>query len=419
MIFSRRISSEGATVINYFRMLTRAQLHAYLAALGGWSLDAFDFFIFVFSLSAISTEFHTTVKAVAEGVFLTLACRPLGALVFGWLAEKYGRRPILMVNVVSYSVVQLATAFAPDLATLLVLRAVFGFAMGGEWGVGAALALETLPAKGRGFFSGLLQEGYVIGYLLASVVFALLFVHVGWRGMFIISSASALLVLYIRFGVHESPAWIAGKAPHRASAAEIWGAVTNYLPTLLYLVVLMACFNAFSHGSQDLYPTFLQKQHGFPPSLTGTIAIVMNVGALLGGICFGTLSERIGRKRAIMLAAALSLPMIPLWAYSQTAVTLALGGFLMQFMVQGAWGIVPAHLNELAPPSVRAILPGFAYQLGNLAASRMAPLQTGYAEAHSNDYAIVLAVTMAVVALALILVTWLGREARAAELKVG
>jgi MFS transporter, SHS family, lactate transporter len=419
VIFSRRISSEGATVINYFRMLTRPQLHAYLAALGGWSLDAFDFFIFVFSLSAISTEFHTTVKAVAEGVFLTLACRPLGALAFGWLAEKYGRRPILMVNVVSYSVVQLATAFAPDLATLLVLRAVFGFAMGGEWGVGAALALETLPAKGRGFFSGLLQEGYVIGYLLASVVFALLFVHVGWRGMFIISSASALLVLYIRFGVHESPAWIAGKAPHRASAAEIWGAVTNYLPMLLYLVVLMACFNAFSHGSQDLYPTFLQKQHGFPPSLTGTIAIVMNVGALLGGICFGTLSERIGRKRAIMLAAALSLPMIPLWAYSQTAVTLALGGFLMQFMVQGAWGIVPAHLNELAPPSVRAILPGFAYQLGNLAASRMAPIQTGYAEAHGNDYAIVLAVTMAVVALALILVTWLGREARAAELKVG
>jgi SHS family lactate transporter-like MFS transporter len=409
----------GVAVINYFRMLTGPQLHAYFAALGGWSLDAFDFFIFVFSLSAISGEFHTTVKAVSEGIFLTLACRPVGALVFGWLAEKYGRRPILMVNVVSYSVVQLATAFAPDLATLLALRALFGFAMGGEWGVGAALALETLPARGRGFFSGLLQEGYVIGYLLASVLFGVLFVHIGWRGMFIVSSASALLVLYIRFGVHESPAWVAGQAPHRASAAEIWGAVTHYFPTLCYLVVLMACFNAFSHGSQDLYPTFLQKQHGFPPSLTGSITIIMNIGALLGGICFGAFSERIGRKRAIVLAAALSLPMIPLWAYSHTAVMLALGGFLMQFMVQGAWGIVPAHLNELSPPSVRAILPGFAYQLGNLAASRMAPFQSGYAEAHGNDYAIVLAVTMAVVALALILVTVFGREARAAELKVG
>ncbi|MGO9803485.1 MAG: MFS transporter [Steroidobacteraceae bacterium] len=406
-------------MINYFRMLTRPQLHAYLAALGGWSLDALDFFIFVFCLSAISSEFHTTIKAVSEGVFLTLACRPLGALVFGWLAEKYGRRPILMLNVVSYSVVQLATAFAPNLATLLALRALFGFAMGGEWGVGAALALETLPAKGRGFFSGLLQEGYVLGALLASALFAVLFVHVGWRGMFIISSASALLVMYIRWGVHESPAWTAGKAPHRASAAEIWGAVRNYFPTLLYLVVLMACFNAFSHGSQDLYSTFLQKQHGFAPSLTGSIAIIMYFGALLGGICFGALSERIGRKRAIVLAAALSLPMIPLWAYSQTAVTLALGGFLMQFMVQGAWGIVPAHLNELSPPSVRAILPGFAYQLGNLAMSKMAPFQAGIAEAHGNDYADILAVTLAVVAVALILVTSVGREARAVELKVG
>ncbi|HWZ62499.1 MAG TPA: MFS transporter [Steroidobacteraceae bacterium] len=406
-------------MINYFRMLTRPQLHAYLAALGGWSLDALDFFIFVFCLSAISSEFHTTIKAVAEGVFLTLAFRPLGALVFGWLAEKYGRRPVLMLNVVSYSVVQLATAFAPDLATLLVLRAVFGFAMGGEWGVGAALALETLPARGRGFFSGLLQEGYVLGALIASALFALLFVHVGWRGMFVISSASALLVVYIRFGVQESPAWTAGQAPHRASAGELWGAVSRYFPTLCYLVLLMACFNAFSHGSQDLYPTFLQKQHGFPPSLTGTVAIINYVGALLGGICFGALSERIGRKRAIVLAAALSLPMIPLWAYAQTAILLAIGGFLMQFMVQGAWGIVPAHLNELSPASVRAILPGFAYQLGNLAMSKMAPIQSGVAEAHGNDYARVLALTLAVVAVALIVVTSLGREAHSAELKVG
>ncbi|HVH84207.1 MAG TPA: MFS transporter, partial [Steroidobacteraceae bacterium] len=265
---------------------------------------------------------------------------------------------------------------------------------------------------------GLLQEGYVLGYLLASVVFWLLFVQVGWRGMFIISSASALLVLYIRIGVQESPAWTAGRAPHRASAAELWGAVTHYFPTLCYLVLLMACFNAYSHGSHDLYPAFLQKQHGFPPSVTGPVVIIMNVGALLGGICFGALSERIGRRRAIVLAAALSLPMIPLWAYSQTAVMLAVGGFLMQFMVQGAWGIVPAHLNELSPPSVRAILPAFAYQLGNLAASKMAPIQAGIAEAHGNDYAHILSLTMAVVAVALILVTSFGPEARAAELKV-
>ncbi len=405
-------------MLGYFRLLTRPQLHAYLAALGGWALDALDFFVFVFCLKSISGEFHTDVKAVSEGIFLTLACRPLGALAFGWLAERYGRRPILMLNIVSYSLVQLATAFAPTLTTLLALRALFGFAMGGEWGVGAALALETLPAQGRGFFSGLLQEGYVIGYLLASVLFAIAFDHVGWRGMFIVSSASALLVLYIRFGVQESPAWVAGGAPQRPSGALLWGALRDHVPTLLYLVLLMACFNAFSHGSQDLYPTFLQVQHGFSAATTGTIAIIMNLGALAGGISFGALSERLGRRRAIALAALLSLPMIPLWAYSHTAVMLALGGFLMQFTVQGAWGIVPAHLNELSPPSVRAVLPGFAYQLGNLAMSKMAPIQSGLAESHGGNYACILAWTIAVVAAALTTVTVLGPERRSAELRV-
>ena len=405
-------------MLNNFRMLTSPQRHAFFASLAGWSLDAFDFFIFVFCLRSISAEFHTDVKSVAEGIFLTLAFRPVGALVFGWLAEKYGRRPILMINIISFSAVEFASAFAPNLTTLLMLRALFGFAMGGEWGVGAALALETLPAKGRGFFSGLLQEGYVIGYLLASVVFAYAFVHVGWRGMFIIGAAPALLVLYIRIGVQESPAWLAGAAPHHASAAAIWGAVKNYFPTFGYLVLLMACFNAFSHGSQDLYPTFLQSQHGFSPEATGHIAIVMNLGALAGGISFGALSERIGRKRAIMLAAVLALPMIPLWAYSETAVMLAVGGFLMQFMVQGAWGIVPAHLNELSPPSVRAILPGFAYQLGNLAMSKMGPFQAGIAESHGGNYAYILSWTLAVVGIALILVTAFGPEAQSAELSV-
>jgi SHS family lactate transporter-like MFS transporter len=403
---------------NPFRSLTRPQRNAFFAALAGWALDAFDFFIFVFCLRAISIEFHTDLKSVAEGVFLTLAFRPLGALVFGWLAEKYGRRPILMINIISYSAVEFASAFAPNLATLLVLRAVFGFAMGGEWGVGAALALETLPSRGRGFFSGLLQEGYVIGYLLASIVFAYAFVYVGWRGMFVIGAAPAFLVLYIRTGVDESPAWLMGASKPRATFREVWTAVRLYFPTLCFLVLLMACFNAFSHGSQDLYPTFLQAQHGFSAKATGQIAIVMNIGALIGGIFFGSLSERIGRKRAIMLAAALALPLIPLWAYSQTALMLAVGGFLMQFMVQGAWGIVPAHLNELSPPSVRAIVPGFAYQLGNLAMAKMGPFQAGIAQARGDDYAYVLSWTLAVVAIALIGVTALGGEARAARLDV-
>lgn len=371
-------------LLGHFRQLTASQRHAYFACLGGWALDAFDFLIFVLCLKAISTEFHASVQAVAQGIALTLAMRPIGALVFGWLAEKYGRRPILLLNVLSYSLFELASAFAPDLATLLVLRALFGFAMGGEWGVGAALALETLPAKGRGFFSGLLQEGYVIGFLFASLASRFAFEHIGWRGMFVIGAAPALLVFYIRRKVAESPAWLAGHTK-RASAVDLWAAVKSHLPLFLYMVLLMACFNAFSHGSQDLYKPFLLVQRGFANSTADTLIIVMNVGALLGGICFGALSEHLGRRRAIALAALLALPIIPLWAFAATPLLLALGGFLMQFMVQGAWGIVPAHLNELSPTAVRAILPGFAYQLGNFVTAQLSPIQANVAEGHGND----------------------------------
>ncbi len=402
-----------------FRELTPAQRHTYFASLAGWSLDAFDFFIFVLCLTAIAKDFQTSVHAVAVGITLTLAMRPLGALFFGWLAEKYGRRPILMLNVVSYSVFELASAAAPDLTTLLVLRALFGFAMGGEWGVGAALALETLPAKGRGFFSGLLQEGYVIGFLAASIVSRFAFDQLGWRGMFVVGAMPALLVFYIRRHVPESPAWLAGRQARRATVGELLAAVRQHLPLLLYMILLMACFNAFSHGSQDLYKPFLLQQRHFPQTIADNLIIVMNLGALLGGICFGAFSERIGRKRAIALAALMALPMIPLWAYAPTPMLLALGGFLMQFMVQGAWGIVPAHINELSPTAVRAVLPGFAYQLGNFLMSLLSPLQSAYAESKGNDYATMLAWTIGIVALTLATVTLLGPEAKNVDMGAG
>ena len=395
-----------------FRELTSSQRHAFVASLAGWSLDAFDFFIFVLCLSAIATDFHARIEDIAFGITLTLAARPLGALFFGWLAEKYGRRPILMINVVSYSVFELASAFAPNLATLLVLRALFGFAMGGEWGVGAALALETLPAKGRGFFSGLLQEGYVIGFLMASVASRFAFEYVGWRGMFIIGAMPALMVFYIRRNVEESPTWTAGQQSRRASLGETWTAIKSHLPLLLYMILLMACFNAFSHGSQDLYKPFLTKERGYSSQTADTLVIVMNLGALFGGIFFGTFSERLGRKGAIAVAALLALPMIPLWAFAPTPVLLALGGFLMQFMVQGAWGIVPAHINELSPSAVRAILPGFAYQFGNFIMSLLSPLQAHYAEGHGGNFSTMLASTIGIVGVTLAAVTLLGPEAK-------
>jgi SHS family lactate transporter-like MFS transporter len=409
---------------NPFRSLSRPQFHAFLASLAGWALDAFDFFLLVFAVHAIAQDFHTDVHAVSQCIFWTLAMRPVGALLFGWLAERYGRRPILMINVVSYSVCELASAAAPDLRTLIVTRALFGLAMGGEWGIGAALTLETLPTKNRGFFSGLLQEGYVIGYLLASLVFKFLFDRIGWRGMFVLGASPALLVLYVRRSVEESPAWLAraregGQArqprPATREGSSVRATVAvlgKHWHRLLFLVLLMSCFNALSHGSQDLYPTFLQVQRGFSPSQTGTVAIVYNVGALCGGMFFGALSERTGRRRAIATAAMLALPVLPLWAYSATLPMLALGGFLIQFMIQGAWGVVPAHLNELSPPSVRAILPGFAYQLGNLAMSQMAPVQSLLAERGGNDYAGVLVWTVGSAAVVLAVCAMLGREAK-------
>ena len=399
-------------LIRNFTRLTPPQRHAYFAALGGWTLDAFDFFIFIVTLHAIGRDFHTSLTAVSFGITLTLAMRPLGALLFGWLAEKYGRRPILMANVLSYAVIELASAFAPNLAVLLALRALFGLAMGGEWGVGAALAFETLPAEGRGFFSGLLQEGYVLGFLLAALVSRLFFTTVGWRGLFVIGALPALLVFYIRRGVGESPAWLEGRHRRRASLRELGRIVTANAPALLYMIVLMALFNAFSHGSQDLYKPFLLARYRLGSGQADDVLMLMNVGALFGGIVFGSLSERIGRRWAIACAALLALPVIPLWTYAPSIPLAALGAFLMQFMVQGAWGIVPAHLNELSPPGVRAVLPAFAYQLGNFAMALLAPAQSALAARHGHDLAVVLAGTLAIVAVALTMTTLLGREAK-------
>src|ERR1700688_3463919 len=272
--------------LGHFRRLTAVQRNTFIACFLGWSLDAFDFFILVFCVSALATQFQTKVSAITEAIFITLAMRPVGAFLFGLMADKFGRRPTLMVDIIAYSVFELASAFAPSLKAFLILRAFFGIAMGGEWGVGAALAFETLPAEGRGFFSGLLQEGYVVGYLVAALVYGTLFQFVGWRGMFVIGALPAFLVIYIRTKVDESPAWLQGRVSHNAERGlgrDILGNIASFL----FLVVLMFAFNSFSYGTQDLYPTFLQKNHHFSPHIVGLIAIIYNIGALMGGILFG------------------------------------------------------------------------------------------------------------------------------------
>ncbi len=401
--------------IGHLRRLTPVQRNTFIACFLGWSLDAFDFFILIFCVSALATQFQTKVSAITEAIFLTLAMRPLGAFLFGIMADRFGRRPTLMVDIIAYSVFELASAFAPSLKVFLITRALFGIAMGGEWGVGAALTFETLPAEGRGFFSGLLQEGYVVGYLIAALAYRTVFPLVGWRGMFVVGALPAFLVIYIRTKVDESPAWLQGKVERKES--RLGRDIVSHAGIFLFLVVLMFAFNSFSHGTQDLYPTFLEKNLHLRPQTTSDIAMVYSLGALLGGILFGAFSERIGRRRAIVIAALLAIPVIPLWAYSRSLPMLMVGGFLMQFMVQGAWGVIPAHLNELSPASVRGTLPGFAYQLGNLLSSRNSVIQAKLAEGrYGGSYAPVFAWTVILVASLVAIVTLSGKERRGADL---
>ncbi len=402
--------------VGHFRRLTPVQRNTFIACFLGWALDAFDFFILIFCVNALAAQFQTKVSAITEAIFLTLALRPVGAFLFGWMADRFGRRPTLMVDIIAYSVFELASASAPSLKFFLVMRAFFGIAMGGEWGVGAALAFETLPAEGRGFFSGLLQEGYVVGNLLAAAVYGTLFPMVGWRGMFVIGALPAFLVIYIRTKVDESPAWLQGRVSREAER-HVGKDISTYLGSFLFLIVLMFGFNSFSHGTQDLYPTFLEKNLLFSPPSVRTVSIVGSIGALLGGIFFGTWSERIGRRRAIVIAAILAIPVIPLWAYSRTIPLLALGGFLMQFMVQGAWGVIPAHLNELSPPAVRGTFPGLAYQLGNLFSSWNAVLQARLVERRfGGSFPPVLSWTVVLVASLVAVVTLGGKERRGVDL---
>ena len=398
-------------------------------------MDSLDFFILIFCVPAIAKEFHTLPSEVLGAVFLTQAFRPVGALLFGMLADRYGRRPVLMVNILSFSVIELACAFAPSLTALLVLRGLFGLAMGGEWGVGAALVFETLPKEGRGTFSGILQEGYAAGSILASGAFALFFngfalagLHVpgiGWRGLFILGSMPALLVFYVQARVAESPVWLAGAAKRAERTAgttskenpKTGPLLRRFLPTFLFLVLLMTAFMSFSHGTQDVYQTFLTVYAKLRPSTVGLIGVLYGIGSILGGFVFGTLSEKWGRKRAIVTAALLSIPVIPLWAYGHSAFALGTGAVLMQFMVQGAWGVVPAFLTELSPAPVRATAPGLAYQLGGLVTSWNGKAQALAAERWGN-YPVVLAVTVIVVALALAGLALLGREARGKDMTV-
>ena len=378
---------------------------AVFAGFLGWTLDAFDFFLVVFSLTAIAQEFHRSDAKIALSLTLTLMFRPVGAFIFGLMADRYGRRIPLMIDLVFYSVIEVLTGFAHSFTTFLVLRALFGIGMGGEWGVGASLAMEKVPPKLRGLLSGMLQQGYALGYLLAAVCFFFVFPRWGWRPMFFIGGLPALLGLFVRYRVKESEVW---EKTRQSSWSNLGREICSHWKLFLYLTLLMMMMNFASHGTQDMFPTFLQRQWGMGPAERAVITAISMVGAILGGLLVGLLSDRFGRRRAMIAALGCAVVLVPLWAYAPSLALLVVGAFLIQFMVQGAWGIIPAHLSELSPDSVRGFLPGFAYQCGVLLASSVAYMEAILAE-HTR-YANAMALTAFVVFTLAAVVVALGRE---------
>ena len=397
--------------------ITGDQRNSFIAAMLGWTMDAFDYFIVVFVYADIAKTFHISKAEVAFVTTATLAMRPVGALLFGLWADRVGRRLPLMVDVIFYSVVGFLCAFAPNFTVLIILRLLYGIGMGGEWGLGAALAMEKVPAERRGFFSGLLQEGYAFGYLLASVsaLVVMDWLHLSWRWLFGLSIVPALISLIVRYRVQESEVWEAAQDRMKLTNTRIRDVMRNgaVVRRFFYLVALMTAFNWMSHGTQDVYPTFLgaTANHGagLASSTVKLIVVVYNIGAIIGGLFFGTLSQRFGRRYTVIFCALLGLPIVPLFAFSRTAAMLCLGSFLMQLCVQGAWGVIPAHLTEMSPDAIRGLYPGVTYQLGNLLAAFNLPIQERLAETHGYPFA--LAVTIVPVLIAVSLLTLIGKDA--------
>jgi SHS family lactate transporter-like MFS transporter len=405
--------------IRLFKSLNRNQRNTFVACFLGWALDAFDFFLLTFVIVPMAHEFGTSIADLSYAITLTLAMRPVGAFIFGLLGDRFGRRMPLMIDIIFYSLMELLTAFSPNYTTLLIFRALYGIGMGGEWGLGASLAMETLPTEARGFFSGFLQQGYMFGYLFASLVYWIVFPLFGWRALFIVGALPALLVLYIRTKVPESPVWLRQQA-----TSNVWASLGEILKRhwllFVYVTLLMTAFNAVSHGTQDQYQTFLTAQRGLSVEAKSVIGIIYAVGAICGGILVGHLSQKFGRRRLIIISAICGIILIPAWVFSPALSMLVAGGFLMQFMVQGAWGIVPVHLNELSPSTVRGTFPGFTYQLGNLFAANTAVVEAQLANHFRDasghpDYAKALAVFTFVIFLILILLAAIGPEKRGKE----
>jgi SHS family lactate transporter-like MFS transporter len=397
--------------------LSADQRNSFIAALLGWTMDAFDYFVVVLVYADIAKTFHHSKTEVAFITTATLIMRPVGALLFGLWADRVGRRLPLMVDVTCYSLIGFLCAFAPNFTVLVILRLLYGIGMGGEWGLGAALAMEKIPAERRGFFSGLLQEGYAFGYLLATLASLLVMDWLGlsWRWLFALSIIPALISLIIRYRVQESEVWEQTLDRMRLTRTSVREVVRDakIIRRFCYLVLLMTAFNWMSHGTQDVYPTFLtataNQGAGLSIVTARWIVVTYNIGAIVGGLFFGSVSQRFSRRYTVVFCAVFGLPIVPLFALSRTAALLCLGSFLMQVAVQGAWGVIPAHLTEMSPDAIRGLYPGVTYQLGNLLASFNLPIQERLAASHGYPFA--LTATIVPVLISVAILSLIGRDA--------
>jgi SHS family lactate transporter-like MFS transporter len=375
-----------ATAVHHAPTLTKAeranQRNAVLAGFLGWTLDAFDFFILTLVIDDIARSFGRTRPDIALTLTVALAARPIGAVIFGIMADRFGRRLPLMINVVFYAVISVLSGLAPSYQVFLILRVLFGIGMGGEWGVGASLALESASPRLRGLLSGLLQEGYALGNLLSALAFRLLYPYFdslypgnGWRLMFFLGGLPALLSLFIRAKVKESDAW----HEHKTDWDTYKKSLPKYWRRFVYLVLFMTMMSFMSHGTQDMYPTLLGTV-GYTKARIADVTMLSGIGAILGGLAFGYYSDKAGRRRAMMIAMTLGLIVVPFWISGHSPWSILIGVFLMQFFVQGAWGIVPAHVNELSPNHLRGFFPGFAYQLGVMFAASIPYVEAALGE---------------------------------------
>ena len=379
----------------------------------GWAIDAFDFFVLVFCVSAIAKDFGRSIPDVALTITASLMTRPIGAFIFGLLADRYGRKPILIANITFYTLMEILSGFAPTYSAFFALRLLYGVGMGGNWGVGASLALESVPVKWRGFASGLLQEGYAVGNGLAAIAYFTIFPIFGWRAMFFIGAIPALLTILLCLSVDESRAW----KESRTDAASYRAILFSNWKLFLQLCVIMSAMNFIAHGTQDMYPTFLQRQRGFSPQDTSMMTLIGVIGAVIGGVSLGHFSNVWGRRRTVVTVTLCGLLVIPLWILAPNKPLLILGGFLMQFVVQGAWGAIPAHINELSPPQARGFFPGFVYQIGTLVSSSSAYIEARIAEKFS--YSTAMGLMAAIVLLAAAIAVGLGPEKRNREFVSG